>query len=144
VLPTLVYELEYPRSEDINWYYVAEKTAAVFGVLAVMNLISQAFIYPVVSQLSRTAVLSFASVPKFISLSTISGNFLVSNISERSELTPTSWGIGSQNNRDEGRGHATSGAFGGIPLDSQRSNLPFHDGIHDGEYNLQNPIFSTY
>jgi hypothetical protein len=49
VLPTLVYELEYPRSEDINWYYVAEKTAAVFGVLAVMNLISQAFIYPVVS-----------------------------------------------------------------------------------------------
>lgn len=48
VLPTLVYELEYPRSEDINWYYVAEKTAAVFGVLAVMNLISQAFIYPVV------------------------------------------------------------------------------------------------
>jgi len=48
VLPTLVYELEYPRSEEINWYYVAEKTAAVFGVLAVMNLISQAFIYPVV------------------------------------------------------------------------------------------------
>jgi sterol O-acyltransferase len=48
VLPTLVYELEYPRSENINWYYVAEKTAAVFGVLAVMNLISQAFIYPVV------------------------------------------------------------------------------------------------
>lgn len=49
VLPTLVYELEYPRSDKINWYYVAEKTAAVFGVLAVMNLISQAFIYPVVS-----------------------------------------------------------------------------------------------
>ncbi|KAE9378053.1 hypothetical protein N431DRAFT_328731 [Stipitochalara longipes BDJ] len=48
VLPTLVYELEYPRSDNINWYYVAEKTAAVFGVLAVMNLISQAFIYPVV------------------------------------------------------------------------------------------------
>ena len=48
VLPTLVYELEYPRSDKINWYYVAEKTAAVFGVLAVMNLISQAFIYPVV------------------------------------------------------------------------------------------------
>jgi sterol O-acyltransferase len=48
VLPTLVYELEYPRSEEINWYYVAEKSAAVFGVLAVMNLISQASIYPVV------------------------------------------------------------------------------------------------
>ena len=48
VLPTLVYELEYPRSDKINWYYVAEKTVAVFGVLGIMNLVSQAFIYPVV------------------------------------------------------------------------------------------------
>jgi sterol O-acyltransferase len=32
-LPTLVYELEYPRQEEINWAYVAEKTAATFGVL---------------------------------------------------------------------------------------------------------------
>jgi len=48
VLPTLVYELEYPRSDRINWYYVAEKAVAVFGVLGIMNLISQAFIYPVV------------------------------------------------------------------------------------------------
>jgi sterol O-acyltransferase len=60
VLPTLVYELEYPRSEDINWYYVAEKTAAVFGVLAVMNLISQAFIYPVVV---RTIEMKNAGMP---------------------------------------------------------------------------------
>ncbi|KAE8454042.1 hypothetical protein EG329_007818 [Mollisiaceae sp. DMI_Dod_QoI] len=48
VLPTLVYELEYPRSDTINWYYVAEKGAAVVGVLGVMNMVSQAFIYPVV------------------------------------------------------------------------------------------------
>jgi sterol O-acyltransferase len=48
VLPTLVYELEYPRSDSINWYYVAEKAVAVFGVLGIMNLVSQAFIYPVV------------------------------------------------------------------------------------------------
>lgn len=33
ILPTLVYELEYPRQEEINWAYVAEKTAATFGVL---------------------------------------------------------------------------------------------------------------
>lgn len=33
VLPTLVYELEYPRSDKIDWYYVAEKAIAVFGVL---------------------------------------------------------------------------------------------------------------
>jgi len=47
--PTLVYELEYPREEKINWAYVAEKTGAVFGVLAVMQIISQAYIYPVVT-----------------------------------------------------------------------------------------------
>ncbi|KAH6674149.1 MBOAT, membrane-bound O-acyltransferase family-domain-containing protein [Halenospora varia] len=48
VLPTLVYELEYPRSDSINWYYVAEKAVAVFGILGIMNLVSQTFIYPVV------------------------------------------------------------------------------------------------
>lgn len=47
-LPTLVYELEYPRQDHINWFYVAEKTAATFGVLGVMIVVSQAYIYPVV------------------------------------------------------------------------------------------------
>lgn len=47
-LPTVVYELEYPRQERINWSYVAEKTAATFGVLGVMIVVSQAYIYPVV------------------------------------------------------------------------------------------------
>lgn len=47
-LPTLVYELEYPRQERINWGYVAEKTAATFGVLIVMNVVSQSYIYPLV------------------------------------------------------------------------------------------------
>ncbi|GJC85302.1 sterol O-acyltransferase 2 [Colletotrichum liriopes] len=50
VLPTVVYELEYPRSESIDWYYVAEKTAAMFGIIFVMIMVSQAFIYPVVMQ----------------------------------------------------------------------------------------------
>ncbi|PQE09206.1 MBOAT family protein [Rutstroemia sp. NJR-2017a BBW] len=48
VLPTLVYELEYPRSDRINWYYVAEKAAGIVGLLGIMNLISQSYIYPVV------------------------------------------------------------------------------------------------
>lgn len=47
-LPTVVYELEYPRQDHINWYYVAEKTAATFGVLGVMIVISQAYIYPTI------------------------------------------------------------------------------------------------
>lgn len=53
VLPTVVYELEYPRSKSINWYYAAEKAAACFGVIFVMIMISQAFIYPVVMDTVR-------------------------------------------------------------------------------------------
>jgi sterol O-acyltransferase len=45
-LPTLVYELEYPRQEKINWWYVAEKTVATFGVIWIMMVISQQYIYP--------------------------------------------------------------------------------------------------
>ncbi|KAF2402182.1 hypothetical protein EJ06DRAFT_554865 [Trichodelitschia bisporula] len=45
-LPTLVYELEYPRQDSINWWYVAEKSAATFGVIWIMMVVSQAYIYP--------------------------------------------------------------------------------------------------
>jgi sterol O-acyltransferase len=45
-LPTLVYHLEYPRQESIDWYYVAEKTAATLGVIWVMIVVSQSYIYP--------------------------------------------------------------------------------------------------
>ncbi|KAF2807585.1 MBOAT-domain-containing protein [Mytilinidion resinicola] len=49
-LPTLVYELEYPRQDHINWWYVAEKGSATLGVIWVMIIISQAYIYPVVAE----------------------------------------------------------------------------------------------
>ena len=52
-LPTLVYELEYPRQDSINWWYVAEKTAATFGVIWVMIIVSQAYIYPPVADTVR-------------------------------------------------------------------------------------------
>ena len=52
-LPTLVYELEYPRQASTNWYYVAEKTAATFGTLLVMTILSQAYIYPPVAATVR-------------------------------------------------------------------------------------------
>ncbi|CAK7208250.1 Sterol O-acyltransferase 2 (Sterol-ester synthase 2) [Sporothrix bragantina] len=60
VLPTLVYELEYPRSETINWRYAAEKLVAVFGIIFVMIMISQAFMYPVVM---RTVAMKEAGMP---------------------------------------------------------------------------------
>lgn len=47
-LPSVVYQLEYPRQDRINWSYVWEMTAATFGVLGVMHVVSQAYIYPVV------------------------------------------------------------------------------------------------
>jgi len=53
VLPTLVYELEYPRSEKINWVYVTEKAIATLGILFIMMLVSQTFIYPVVMRTIR-------------------------------------------------------------------------------------------
>ena len=59
-LPTLVYELEYPRQERVNWWYVAEKTTATFGVLCVMMVISQAFIYPPVA---KTVAMKEAGMP---------------------------------------------------------------------------------
>ncbi|KAK4498149.1 hypothetical protein PRZ48_010805 [Zasmidium cellare] len=52
-LPTLVYELEYPRQEKTNWWYVLEKTAATFGVLCVMQVVSQGYIYPLVAKTVR-------------------------------------------------------------------------------------------
>ncbi|KAL2358599.1 MBOAT, membrane-bound O-acyltransferase family-domain-containing protein [Cryomyces antarcticus] len=52
-LPTLVYELEYPRQDHINWWYVAEKAAATFGVIGVMMVISQGYIYPSVAETVR-------------------------------------------------------------------------------------------
>lgn len=47
-LPTLVYDLEYPRQAHINWWYVGEKSAATLGVIWTMIIISQAYIYPIV------------------------------------------------------------------------------------------------
>ena len=40
-LPTVVYELSYPRNNSIDWWYVAEKLTAMIGILFVMVQISQ-------------------------------------------------------------------------------------------------------
>lgn len=53
VLPTLVYELEYPRSDSIDWTYVLEKGTATFGLIFVMIMVSQAYIYPIVMHTTK-------------------------------------------------------------------------------------------
>ena len=47
--PTLCYELEYPRTESINFLELFYKTLAVFGCIFLMTIISEEFITPVLS-----------------------------------------------------------------------------------------------
>ncbi|KIY62249.1 MBOAT-domain-containing protein [Cylindrobasidium torrendii FP15055 ss-10] len=44
LIPTLVYELEYPRTERIRPLYVFEKTTATFGTFALLYSITETFI----------------------------------------------------------------------------------------------------
>lgn len=46
--PTLVYQVEYPRSKNIRWIYVFEKFCAIIGVLCLMVITSQLYLYPYV------------------------------------------------------------------------------------------------
>ncbi|KAG2011805.1 sterol O-acyltransferase, variant 2 [Coprinopsis cinerea AmutBmut pab1-1] len=45
-IPTLVYELEYPRTEKIRPFYVFEKTVATFGTFALLYTVTDRFILP--------------------------------------------------------------------------------------------------
>jgi sterol O-acyltransferase len=45
--PTLCYELEYPRTEKINWAELGWKVLAIFGVIFLLTITSEEFILPV-------------------------------------------------------------------------------------------------
>lgn len=64
-LPTVVYELQYPRSDSINSLYVAEKAAATFGVIFVMIMVSQTFIYPVVMRTVAMKEMGYTTAQRF-------------------------------------------------------------------------------
>ncbi|CAL1715134.1 unnamed protein product [Somion occarium] len=46
LIPTLVYELEYPRTDRIRPLYVFEKVVATFGTLALLYTVTESFILP--------------------------------------------------------------------------------------------------
>ncbi|CCM02576.1 uncharacterized protein FIBRA_04679 [Fibroporia radiculosa] len=46
LVPTLVYELEYPRTDRIRPLYVFEKTVATFGTFALLYTVTESFIIP--------------------------------------------------------------------------------------------------
>nr|BBE10603.1 sterol O-acyltransferase [Rhodotorula toruloides] len=50
LVPTLVYELEYPRTDSIRPLYILEKTLATFGTFSILVLIVDSFILPVTSR----------------------------------------------------------------------------------------------
>ncbi|RWA11069.1 hypothetical protein EKO27_g4032 [Xylaria grammica] len=64
-LPTVVYELQYPRSDSINGLYVAEKAAATVGVIFVMIMVSQTFIYPVVMRTIAMKEMGYTTAQRF-------------------------------------------------------------------------------
>lgn len=46
MFPTLVYQIEYPRTKKIRWDYVFEKVCAIFGTIFVMMVLAQTYMYP--------------------------------------------------------------------------------------------------
>lgn len=47
--PTLVYQIDYPRSKNIKWMYVFQKFCAIIGVLCLMIITSQLYLYPYIA-----------------------------------------------------------------------------------------------
>lgn len=46
MFPTLVYQIEYPRTKRVRWDYVFEKLCAIFGTIFVMMVLAQSYMYP--------------------------------------------------------------------------------------------------
>lgn len=51
--PTLCYELEYPRTEKIDWQSLISKCVAVFGCIFLLTIVSEEFILPVLVDSSQ-------------------------------------------------------------------------------------------
>ncbi|KAI9223916.1 MBOAT, membrane-bound O-acyltransferase family-domain-containing protein [Blastocladiella britannica] len=59
LVPTLVYEIGYPRTARIRWAYVAEKVVALAGIILLMYVTVEHYIVPVLEDIHR---LTFAGV----------------------------------------------------------------------------------
>ncbi|TLS25855.1 hypothetical protein PpBr36_07254 [Pyricularia pennisetigena] len=51
--PTLCYELEYPRTEKVDWQSLISKIIAVFGCIFLLTIVSEEFILPVLIESSQ-------------------------------------------------------------------------------------------
>ncbi|KAI9017219.1 MBOAT, membrane-bound O-acyltransferase family-domain-containing protein [Gaertneriomyces semiglobifer] len=57
LVPTLVYELEYPRTSEIRWAFVAEKALGTIGVMMILYVTIEHYVYPVLNELGRLSFL---------------------------------------------------------------------------------------
>ncbi|KAK4203075.1 MBOAT, membrane-bound O-acyltransferase family-domain-containing protein [Triangularia verruculosa] len=61
--PTLCYEIEYPRTEKIDWQNLLSKIAATFGCIFLLTIISEEFILPALTDASLRLNSSPAAAP---------------------------------------------------------------------------------
>lgn len=59
LFPTLVYQFEYPRTKRIRWWYVLEKLCAIFGIIFLMIMNAQLFVYPACDNVRKLRGKSF-------------------------------------------------------------------------------------
>lgn len=57
--PTLVYQIEYPRTKKIRWGYVFEKCCAIFGIIFIMMVVAQQFMLPVIVEAKDVGMSSY-------------------------------------------------------------------------------------
>ncbi|KAG7663136.1 ARE2 [[Candida] subhashii] len=66
MFPTVVYTLNYPRTEKINWYLVFDKVCAIFGIIFLMIYIAQWSMYPLFEEALIARELPIAErIPQF-------------------------------------------------------------------------------
>jgi len=63
LIPTLVYDLEYPRTKRIRPFYVFEKTVATFGTFTLLYSVTEVFILPKIHQPSFFRALLDLALP---------------------------------------------------------------------------------
>ena len=56
LIPTLVYELEYPRTDTIRLSYIVEKIVACLGIVVTLYFMVEHYIYPSLQQLQQQTV----------------------------------------------------------------------------------------
>jgi sterol O-acyltransferase len=69
LIPTLVYELEYPRTREIRPYYVIEKLLSTIGMVSFLHLLSDNYLVPLLIQspnLSPIEVVMELIIPFFL------------------------------------------------------------------------------